>query len=163
MKSKGSQAANRLGRRAGLLDSIPLTLMSSSRSGQCTPWPSPRIRKFCRSALVASDKRQDQISGTEIHRPSINWAIISSSVTWMALSLGSTGSSAVFMPCLNYLCLMGLNQFFDCGQFDSRKSAITGKANRRKPEFGQSFVSLNMNMSMGGIPVTVYSIQAVGG
>jgi hypothetical protein len=58
---------------------------------------------------------------------------------------------------------MGLNQFFDCGQFDSRKSAITGKANRRKPEFGQSFVSLNMNMSMGGIPVTVYSIQAVGG
>jgi hypothetical protein len=41
---------------------------------------------------------------------------------------------------------MGLNQFLDCGQFDSRKAAITGKANGRKPEFGQSFVSLNMNM-----------------
>ncbi len=78
-----------VGRCAGTPYNMPLALMSSSISGQCTPWPPPMISKLFRCSGVASDKRHDHASGTLITRPSTRKAVIVSSVTWMFLISGS--------------------------------------------------------------------------
>ncbi len=82
--------------------SMPSTLISSSMSGQRTPSPSPRISQCCRCSRVASAKRHDQTKGTLIVRPSIKCAMISSSVTSIVVTRGSTNFAAVLMPCLQY-------------------------------------------------------------
>jgi hypothetical protein len=69
------------GRLAGVPLSSPSTLMSSSTSGQCTPWPSPMISQRARCSGVASERRQDHSSGTLTVRPSDRWATMSLSVT----------------------------------------------------------------------------------
>ena len=48
--------------RAGMPSSIPVALMSSSMSGQCTPSPLPMISKLLRCPGVASDRRHDHAS-----------------------------------------------------------------------------------------------------
>jgi hypothetical protein len=46
--------------------SMPMALMSSSTSGQCTPSPVPIISKCWRCSEVALDNRHDHASGTLI-------------------------------------------------------------------------------------------------
>ena len=60
--------------RAGMPNNIPVALMSSSMSGQCTPNPLPMNSKLLRWAGVASDKRHDQAKGTLMTRPSARCA-----------------------------------------------------------------------------------------
>jgi hypothetical protein len=74
---------------AGVPVSMPMALISSSISGQCTPCPVPIISKFCRCSGVAFDRRQDHASGTLIVRPSARWAVIRSSATSTAVIRGS--------------------------------------------------------------------------
>jgi len=52
------------GRCAGMPLSIPSALISSSTSGQWTPWPSPMSCQLARWAGVASDSRHDHARGT---------------------------------------------------------------------------------------------------
>lgn len=56
-------------------------LMSSSRSGQWIPSPSPIRRQWLRSSGVAWTRRGYQASGTETTRPSLISAVSASSVT----------------------------------------------------------------------------------
>jgi len=81
--------------------SIPSTLMSSSRSGQRIPSPRPRIWKFSRCFADASERRQDQLSGTLIVRPSLSWAMITSSETETVRIAGSE-LIAMLIPGLHY-------------------------------------------------------------
>ena len=74
--------------RAGIPKSIPVALMSSSMSGQCTPNPLPMNSKLLRWADVASDSRHDQAKGTLMVRPSARWATIESSVTCISMMRG---------------------------------------------------------------------------
>jgi hypothetical protein len=90
-----------VGRGAGAPCSMPSTLISSSMSGQRTPSPSPRISQCCRCSRVASAKRHDQTNGTLIVRPSIKCVMISSSVTSMVMTRGSTILATVLMRILS--------------------------------------------------------------
>jgi hypothetical protein len=61
--------------RAGMPNNMPVALMSSSMSGQCSPNPLP-MNSLLRWAGVASDKRHDQAKGTLMTRPSARCATI---------------------------------------------------------------------------------------
>ena len=82
--------------------SIPVALISSSMSGQCTPNPFPMISKLLRSSSVAPDNRQDHTNSTLMERPSASWAMIESSFNWIstmrgaALSIMSTSQVRCF-------------------------------------------------------------------
>jgi hypothetical protein len=83
--------------RAGMPNNIPVALMSSSMSGQCTPNPLPMNSKFPRCSGVASDKRHDQAKGTLMTRPSARCATIESSVICISMMRG-VSLTTVFIP-----------------------------------------------------------------
>ena len=56
------------------------TLMSSSRSSQCIPCPRPINFQLSRSCSVACNRRGNQVSGTDMVRPSFSSTLTVSSV-----------------------------------------------------------------------------------
>ncbi len=89
-----------LGRGAGAPESIPMALISSSTSGQCTPSPEPMISKFWRCFSVASDNRHDQANGTLTVLPSARVTANVESVTSTLIMRGSL-LTAMLIPCLH--------------------------------------------------------------
>lgn len=67
----------------GLPASSPSTLMSSSRSSQCIPWPFPTRRQLVRSDFEAWLNRGYHAKGTDIVLPSLRSTLKVSSVTLM--------------------------------------------------------------------------------
>jgi hypothetical protein len=124
---------------------MPSTLMSSSTSGQWTPWPVPMSRKFARCAVVASASRQDQASGTLITRPSTSCAMISSSVTRISSMRGSL-LTTVFMPCLQNESAICLNHAPNDGQLSGAKSMTASQPKRLKPELASLALTLDVYM-----------------
>jgi hypothetical protein len=76
---------------------MPMALMSSSTSGQCTPCPVPIISQCWRCSEVALDDRHERASGTLIVQPSAQWAVIRSSVTY-TIMLRRSLLATVVMP-----------------------------------------------------------------
>src|SRR5947207_10001188 len=115
--------------------SIPSALMSSSMSGQCTPWPSPMSCQFTRWACVASDSRHDHASGTLITRPSTRCAVIVSSVTSTRAIRDST-LTAVLMPCLDDRPLVYDDKSTDLIQLARTEPMIPCQGHGRQPKLG---------------------------
>src|SRR5690606_35778612 len=80
------------------------TLMSSSKSGQCTPFPEPVSLQLARSCAVPLARRGYHIIGAEIDRPSVRCTINSSSLTSTSAANGRVSSLAEeLIPCLQQL------------------------------------------------------------
>ena len=121
-----------LGGGAGVPVSMPMALMSSSTSGQCTPCPVPIISKCWRCAGVASDNRHDYASGMLIVRPSARWAVISSSMTSTAMIRGSLLAIMV-IPCLQNLIQVADNDGPDRIQSVRCTAMIRPQHDRSRP------------------------------
>jgi len=115
--------------------SIPSALMSSSTSGQCTPWPSPMSSQLARCAGVASDSRHDHANGTLMTRPSTKCAVIVSSLTSMRAIRDST-LTAVLMPCLDDRRFVLNDEPTDVIQLAWAKPMVPRQCHGRQPEFG---------------------------
>lgn len=139
-----AQAACRA-RREGVPCSIPAALMSSSISGQCTPWPEPMISNRWRCAAEASESRHDHARGTLMTRPSARRAVIDSSSTVTNMIRGSL-IAAVFIPCLQNQ-LQILNDYrTDPVQLARSKPVVVPKSYRTEPEFAHHALALYMDV-----------------
>src|SRR5437764_1206554 len=104
-------------------------------------------RKFARCAGVASDKRQDQASGTLIIRPSTRSAIIWSFVTRMLRMRGSQPTLVtMFIPRLQDSSEMGPDEPPNQVQLSGAETMIAGKRWRLDPELAGSVLPFDMNM-----------------
>src|SRR3972149_5962689 len=104
------------------------------------------ISKFFLCTGVASVNRHDQTNGTLIVRPSIKWAMIESSVTSIFLILVSS-LTTVFMPGLNYLVMVSINQGTDSIQLRRRIAIVLTESRRVKPEFTDHSLALHMDVN----------------
>src|SRR3990172_834802 len=125
--------------------SMPSALISSSTSGQCTPYPSPISSQFARCAGVASDSRHDHARGTLITRPSINLAVIVSSVTSTCAIRCST-LTAVLMPRLDNGRVVFNNKMTDLVEFSRTESMIPRQGHGRQPELRVLPVPTNVDV-----------------
>src|SRR6266542_5420196 len=102
-------------------------------------------RKSARCWGVASDRRQDQASGTLMTRPSARCAMISSPVTrtcWMRGSVLAT----MFIPCLQYHCAMGVDEPADDVQLSGAEAVATSQLDRLEPELAGAVLSLDVHV-----------------
>ncbi len=93
-------AAFALPRGAGAPCKRPWAVRSSSRSGQCIPYPAPAMRQFARSSGVACSNRGYHAKGTVMVRPSKRSTLMASSVTRTSLTRSPDLGSEVLIPCL---------------------------------------------------------------
>ena len=131
--------------RAGIPKSMPVALISSSMSGQCTPNPLPMISKLLRCAGVASDKRQRHARGTLIVRPSTNRAVITSSVTCMSMMRGIS-LTTVFIPSLQDRWSVLSNKLANTIQLSRWEPFVETECDRLQPEFADHSFTPNMHM-----------------
>src|SRR3990170_3665273 len=101
-------------------------------------------RKRARCSGVASDRRQDQASGTLMTRPSARRAMISSSVTRTCSMRGSV-LAAVFMPCLQNRCAMGGDQPANGIQLSGAEAVAASQLDRFEPELARAVLSLDVH------------------
>ena len=133
------------------LDGIPAnkcsTLMSSSKSGQCIPRPSPISRHFFRSSCVPCNSLGYHTNGTAIVRPSSNSTISSSSVTFTFCAFASRKSIVkVFIPLLQNHLFSVFHQALYSPDFMCTKTAAILQSYRVEPKFSNLFLSLDMHM-----------------
>src|SRR5436309_1329518 len=102
-------------------------------------------RKCARCWGVASDRRQDQASGTLMTRPSARCAMISSPVTRTCWMRGSV-LAAMFMPCLQYRCAMGVDEPADDVQLSGAEAVATSQLDRLEPELAGAVLSLDVHV-----------------
>src|SRR5207249_635813 len=127
----------------------PSTLMSSSRSGQCRPSPSPMSRQFARSARVPCASRGYQIRGTVIVRPSISSTTRAASVndTFCACAwLMSIGDDEVLIPSPQKYLLVCDDEPFKMLELRSSESAAPSEADRVEPELRSLNVPLGVDV-----------------
>jgi hypothetical protein len=123
--------------------------MSSSRSGQCMPSPSPISRQFERSAWLPWARRGYHVSGTVIVRPSTRSTISASSVSDTCrarASATSIGDDEVFIPFPQKWLRVLQHEPFEFPELRGPKPAAAGKPNRVEPELGPVSVSLHVNV-----------------
>jgi hypothetical protein len=123
--------------------------MSSSRSGQWIPSPSPMRRHCARSAWVPWDRRGYHASGTLTVRPSINSTTSASSVRATRSARASRISFAadeVLIPGSQKLLLPCYHQPFDLPEFGRSEPAAARKPHRIEPEFRTVRLPLHVNM-----------------
>ena len=127
-------AAFTLLRGAGAPCKRPWVVRSSSRSGQCIPYPAPAMRQFARASGVACSNRGYHAKGTVMVRPSKRSTLMESSVTCTSLTRSPDLGSEVLIPCLQELFLVFRCQCFQCPQLPRRKPKIICQRHRLKPE-----------------------------
>lgn len=125
----------------------PATLMSSSKSGQCTPSPCPTRRQFFRSAGVPCCRRGYQARGTVSVRPSESSTTRLSSVT--ATDCAKTASASrtkVFIPTPPYFGNVFLDKPLNLVQLRAAKTGASFESYGIQPIFGFCLIPLNVDM-----------------
>jgi hypothetical protein len=125
--------------------SMPMALMSSSMSGQCTSWPVPMISKCWRCSGVALDNRHDHASGTLMVRPADRCAVIRSSVTSTAIMHGAVLATMV-MPCRQDASAVVENDGSETVQFSRRKSMLRTQYDRSQPKLTYHTLTAHVDM-----------------
>ena len=121
--------------------------MSSSKSDQCIPCPSPISRHFSRSSGVPCNNLGYHTNGTAIVRPSFSSTTNSSSVTFTFCAFARRNSIAkVFIPLLQNLPFSLFYQTLYPPDFVRAETAAILHPDRIEPKFGYLVFSFNMHM-----------------
>jgi len=104
------------------------------------------MRKFARSAGVASDSLHDQASGTPITRPSTRWTTIWSRVTRTFWMRGSAGLVTMLVPRFKNNSQMSSDQSANPVQFAGAEAVAASDLERLEPELAGFVIQFNMNV-----------------
>ena len=125
------------------------TLMSSSRSGQWTPYPAPINVQWLRSLTVPALSLGNQSRGAETERPSSTSKVKVERVTVTERIVGTRSSRVEkVIPCAPQGLQLDFDDLLDVAKLSARETSIVGQVcHRIEPELRVGSISGDMDVS----------------